>query len=237
MSTRRGCRSPEVLAGHGPSPDARGHRPSPWGARTSCTAWRRDCSPSRICSTCSDSSITLGEGGGRVSGSSCGQGSTCLYPLHPTLPLTHRLPQLVQCICIPCLAGSEGDSEEATLCRQDKVISWGWEEMTWVTASGSLKQTTLPWQNLTPKHNHLWPTKHSFTQMSRAGKSLPAARGHTASTLLRLRKLSSVPVPCSTLPGSRHSWGLLPWAAWPSSLHPVPSPLSCQCRRCAKCFS
>lgn len=58
MSTHRGCRSPEALAGHGPSPEARGHGPSLWGARTSCTAWRSDCSPSRICNTCSDSSIT-----------------------------------------------------------------------------------------------------------------------------------------------------------------------------------
>lgn len=49
VSTHRGCSSPEAPAGQGPSPR---------GARTSCTAWRRDCSPSRICSTCSDSSIT-----------------------------------------------------------------------------------------------------------------------------------------------------------------------------------
>lgn len=55
--------------------------------------------------------------------------------LTPDLPLTHRLPQLVQCVCIPCLAGPEGDSEEATLCGQDKVISWGWQEMAWVPAS------------------------------------------------------------------------------------------------------
>jgi hypothetical protein len=59
VSTRRGCRSPEELAGHGPSPDVRGHWPSPWGTRMSCTACRSDCSPSRICSTCSDSSITF----------------------------------------------------------------------------------------------------------------------------------------------------------------------------------
>lgn len=70
MSTRRGCRSPEAVAGHGPSPDPWGQWPSPWGTRMSCTAWRSDCSPSRICSTCSDSSITLGVGvrGHQVSG-------------------------------------------------------------------------------------------------------------------------------------------------------------------------
>lgn len=86
MSTRRGCRSPEAVAGHGPSPDPRGQWPSPWGTRMSCTAWRSDCSPSRICSTCSDSSITLGVGvrGHQVSGPpiSAWPGLPSLLPRH-----------------------------------------------------------------------------------------------------------------------------------------------------------
>lgn len=86
MSTRRGCRSPEAVAGHGPSPDTRGHWPSPWGTRMSCTAWRSDCSPSRICSTCSDSSITLGVGlrGHKVSGPAISARSAL-----PSLPPPH----------------------------------------------------------------------------------------------------------------------------------------------------
>lgn len=113
MSTHRGCSSPEAPAGQGPSPDARGQGPSPWGARTSCTAWRRDCSPSRICSTCSDSSITCREGGRGQSGV-----GTCQQQAHPTLPLTHRLPKLVQRVCVPHLAGPKGDSKQAVLCGQ-----------------------------------------------------------------------------------------------------------------------
>jgi len=67
VSTHRGCKSPEALARHGPSPAARGQGPSPWGARTCCTAWRSDCRPSRICSTCSDSSVTACRSLSRVS--------------------------------------------------------------------------------------------------------------------------------------------------------------------------
>lgn len=104
MSTHRGCSSPEAPAGQGPSPR---------GARTSCTAWRRDCSPSRICSTCSDSSITCREGGRGQSGA-----GTCQQQAHPTWPLTHRLPKLVQRVCVPHLAGPKGDSEQAVLCGQ-----------------------------------------------------------------------------------------------------------------------
>ena len=37
---------------------------------------------------------------------------------HPTLPLTHRLPKLVQRVCVPHLAGPKGDSEQAVLCGQ-----------------------------------------------------------------------------------------------------------------------
>lgn len=29
--------------------------------------------------------------------------------------LHHRLPELIQCVCVPCLAGPEGDSEQAIL--------------------------------------------------------------------------------------------------------------------------
>ena len=104
VSTHRGCSSPEAPAGQGPSPR---------GARTSCTAWRRDCSPSRICSTCSDSSITCREGGRGQSGA-----GTCQQQAHPTWPLTHRLPKLVQRVCVPHLAGPKGDSEQAILCGQ-----------------------------------------------------------------------------------------------------------------------
>lgn len=88
MSTRRGCKSPEAVAGHGSSPDPRGHWPS-WGTRMSCTAWRSECSPSRICSTCSDSSITLGVGvrSHQVSGPATSAG-LALPPLLPPRPPT-----------------------------------------------------------------------------------------------------------------------------------------------------
>lgn len=47
--------------------------------------------------------------------------------LSPTLPLTHRLPKLVQGVRAPHLAGPEGDSEQAVLCgQQDGVTSRGW---------------------------------------------------------------------------------------------------------------
>lgn len=120
MSTRRGWRSPEAVAGHGPSPDAPGHWPSPWGAKMRCTAWRSDCSPSRICSTCSDSSTTFG---GEVT-RSVGQPSQRGLPFPPGSHLpTHRLPQLVQRVRAPCLTGPRGDGEQATLCGEDGVIS------------------------------------------------------------------------------------------------------------------
>lgn len=92
MSTRRGCRSPEAVAGHGSSPDPRGHWPSPWGTRMSCTAWRSDCSPSRICSTCSDSSITLGVGvrGHQVSGPAISAGPVLPSLLPPQPPTACR---------------------------------------------------------------------------------------------------------------------------------------------------
>lgn len=86
------------MAGHGPSPDPRGQWPSPWGTRISCTAWRSDCSPSRICSTCSDSSITwdVGVRGHQVSGPPIS--ASLFFP--PCSHLSHPPPAVACPVCL-----------------------------------------------------------------------------------------------------------------------------------------